>query len=507
MPNTVTLSSNLLELLRSGVYYGISIGIFFAASLFVALYLLTLLNKRQPHNFIKVLLLACLAFLFFGFFNIYSLPLHFAPIVQLLPDFFFVIGKFSAPISLALFTAMYISTVPVQTLDSFLFWQRYRPIYNGLYLLDVIATVALFFIHDYHTVLLVSLLLFIPHCLIGVFFSIFGMVSVKFNRFYGVLFTSTTALLLIYLYLLGSRQHHLLPGLFFVITHLLLAIMVLSFSVITIGLHQAEINRFQDYSLVKINDFFRLIFNALTKDEFYLLYQPKINIHNNEVCGIEALIRWQHPSRGEMPPADFIPAAEQNETIGYICMWVIHNALKDLSKLISKDIHVPMSINFSVKNLNLQTVQYLLDKMHQYRIPNYLVVIEITETLLLHLNEEVEKALHLLHKNNIYLSLDDFGSGFASLNLIERLGIQEIKIDKEFILNIEHNKKNFVIVSSTLDMGFALGINVLAEGVENQNIKAILKDMNCKYAQGFGLAQPMHLREFIHWYQTQGGKI
>lgn len=488
--------------------YGASIALFFAAFFYMLLFAASLvtrsvLSQQGVHNhIIFVFVLAGMSYAFFGLFSIYALQLHFPYINTLLPSWVFEVAKYAAVISLVCFTVMFARATPIKSLQAFSFWQRMHKYYNILYVVDalVILAIALLVPNTHHVVSL-SLLLFVPHCLAGVVFSLKGLPSIGLSKFYALLFFITAATMLSLALIVGCIDYSQFPLAAFLLVHLGLGVITLMLSFVVARFNQEEVRRFIDSSKVNMSDFFLNIYKALKNEEFYLVYQPKVDLKAGKPCGMEALIRWQHPQRGNIPPAEFIPAAEQTDIIDNICQWVIVQTVTDAKTLLAQGIALPISINFSVKNLYPKMIDFLQNTLRKHSVPPSMVVIEITESLFLHKSKAQIQALKMIDDIGIGLSLDDFGAGFSSLSHLDELGIDEIKIDKFFIIHIEKSEKNRVIVDTTIQLARALNMRVVAEGVEDEKTCLLLASIHCDCVQGFGIAKPMPLPELLAWLQ------
>lgn len=242
---------------------------------------------------------------------------------------------------------------------------------------------------------------------------------------------------------------------------------------------------------------------AVERDDFYMVYQPQLDLKKNQVCGLEALIRWKHPQRGLVPPNLFIPIAEKTGLINKISFWVIKTVIKQCKEFQSRGFDFRVSINLSAKNLNPNIVKYLVNQLRVHGVPPETLVIEITETSLMLNTAEVKYSLDLLTKTGCYISLDDYGTGFSSLSYLHNLDLEELKIDQSFIKDIDKNINSRIIVDSTLQMGKSLKLRVVAEGVETEEVIASLVDMDCDVIQGYVIARPMQVPNLYLWLEEQ----
>ena len=245
--------------------------------------------------------------------------------------------------------------------------------------------------------------------------------------------------------------------------------------------------------------------HAVERNEFELAYQPQIDALTNKVVGIECLIRW-HPS-GEVDqasamPAVFIALAEKRGLINGITQWTIQELLASARKL--KGIYSGrMSLNMSAELLNeLKTIDTLMQPLISHSIEEVQFDIEITETAFVNLSLEVVEYLNRLSDYGISLSIDDFGTGYSSLSMLRNLSSSYVKIDKEFIDEVDANDDDYAIVAATISMAHNLGKKVIAEGVETETQLACLKGLDCDVIQGYYYAKPMFMEELIQFLET-----
>jgi len=225
---------------------------------------------------------------------------------------------------------------------------------------------------------------------------------------------------------------------------------------------------------------------ALERDELVLYYQPKVELETGRVSCVEALVRWQHPERGLMPPSDFLPVAERSELIEPLTSWVLRRALADHAAWTAAGHDWTVAVNVSSRNLGsltfADTVQAILreagatpDRLH----------LEVTETALAFDTGMAEQVVGALAALGIAMSIDDFGIGYTSLSQMRTLNVSEVKIDRTFVSGIPGNEQDRVIVRSVIDLGHSLGCLVTAEGVESQDVADALADAGCDHAQGY----------------------
>lgn len=243
---------------------------------------------------------------------------------------------------------------------------------------------------------------------------------------------------------------------------------------------------------------------ALEDDQFVLHYQPKVDMRTGEVESVEALVRWQHPVRGLVPPGDFVPAAEQSGTIRLLSSWVLGKALRDQRYLLDLGLNVPVAVNLSVYNLLdeglPESISALLEAMN---VSADSLQIEVTESAIMSDPALIGRTLWNLRDRGIYVSIDDFGTGYSSLTHLKRLPADAIKIDKSFVVEMRSNEEDAFIARSVIDLGHNLKTKVVAEGVETAETWAALEEMGCDVAQGYYISRPLPLPSLLTWLETR----
>jgi EAL domain-containing protein (putative c-di-GMP-specific phosphodiesterase class I) len=240
--------------------------------------------------------------------------------------------------------------------------------------------------------------------------------------------------------------------------------------------------------------------SALEDNLLELYYQPQIDVKAKEVSGAEALLRWKHPLHGFVRPDKIIDLAEQSGFINELTFWVIDNAFQNCKKWHDKGYELNVSINLAVQNLNYpnlaKKIQSYLNK-HDLNPSN--VLFEITENGMMTNPGRSIEILNQLHEIGLKLSIDDFGTGFSSLSYLQKLPVDEVKIDKSFVMNMDKNKGNRAIVESVIDLGHNLGLRVVAEGIETNKVLFSLSKLYCDIAQGYLLSKPLPSKDFEKW--------
>jgi diguanylate cyclase (GGDEF)-like protein len=270
-------------------------------------------------------------------------------------------------------------------------------------------------------------------------------------------------------------------------------------------------NRFQFFTeSIQVTSLTRLSITtdmrqALIEQQFVLYYQPIIGLENSKILKAEALIRWIHPIKGMINPLDFIAIAEESGLINELGDWVFNQALNDL-QIIRQTLgsEFQLSINVSPNQFN-QPEQLLkwVETMKELDIPGRCISLEITEGILLDPTNEVINVISALKKTGVQFSIDDFGTGYSALAYLRKFDIDYVKIDKSFIQNLETNNYDAVLCESIINMANRLGMKVIAEGIETEDQKRLLKDFSCDYGQGYLFARPQPLETFLNYTIAQ----
>lgn len=240
--------------------------------------------------------------------------------------------------------------------------------------------------------------------------------------------------------------------------------------------------------------------HAVEHGELRLFLQPKLGLDSATVVGAEALVRWQHPERGMVPPMQFIPFAEQTGFIRTLTMWVFEEAARLWLELHAHGMALTLSVNLSARDLLDQDLPQKFEALLvKHQVPAEALCLEITESAIMDDPQRALATLNRLSALGFKLSLDDFGTGYSSLAYLKRLPVDELKIDKSFVMSMETDLDDAKIVRSTIDLAHNLGLTVVAEGVENAKVWDLLRELNCDQAQGYHMGKPMPSDEFRKW--------
>jgi diguanylate cyclase len=247
-------------------------------------------------------------------------------------------------------------------------------------------------------------------------------------------------------------------------------------------------------------DLLRDLRKALQNNEMELHYQPKIDVKSGKVTATEALLRWKHPTRGIILPSVFIPIAERFGLIVAIGNWVIEDACRQSRVWREKGLRMRVAINLSANQMRQDDiVERISDALNRHKIHPSLLTCEITETAAMEDTKATQETFRRLGELGAHLSIDDFGTGYSSLAYLRRLPAEELKIDRSFIMDIEHSADARAVVDAVIKLAHALGLKVVAEGVENPRQQQILIEMQCDELQGYLFAKPMSARAIQLW--------
>jgi len=231
---------------------------------------------------------------------------------------------------------------------------------------------------------------------------------------------------------------------------------------------------------------------AIVDNQLFLLYQPKIDLQTGQIAGVEALARWRHPRLGVLLPDQFIPLAERTGLIMPLTLWVLHEALRQCHKWHQAGLKLNVAANISMLNLQSRALpDQVAGLLRAWEVPPSSFGLEITESMIMADPARTMEILKRMSEMGLQFSIDDFGTGYSSLAYLKKLPVDEIKIDKSFVINMATQEDDIVIVRSTIDLGHNLGLKVVAEGVENQATKEKLALLGCDAAQGFHLSYPL----------------
>jgi diguanylate cyclase (GGDEF)-like protein len=247
---------------------------------------------------------------------------------------------------------------------------------------------------------------------------------------------------------------------------------------------------------------------AIADDQLLLQYQPKLHLASGHVSCVEALVRWQHPGRGLLPPLDFLPVAERSELIEPLTRWVLRQALTDCARWADAGRPWSVAVNVSARNLaTLEFVDVVRETLAATAVPPERLYLEITETAVAFDAVQVREVVERLAGLGVSVSVDDFGVGYTGLSQLRAMSIREIKIDRAFIANLEHSQQDRAIVASVIDLAHGLGCTVTAEGVETQGVADWLADAGCDHGQGYLWLRPSRWQEIVPASEASGTAV
>jgi len=239
---------------------------------------------------------------------------------------------------------------------------------------------------------------------------------------------------------------------------------------------------------------------AIEKDELVLHYHPKIDLHSEKLLGVEALVRWDHPREGMIPPDHFISLAEETGLIKPLTDWVLRSAMCQSTRWRRNNLRLPVSVNLSARNLyDRHLVEKIEHMLYVCDTDVSLINLELTESALMTNPDKSLETLRKLHKRGFSLFIDDFGTGYSSLSYLQKMAVSVLKIDKSFVQAMLSTPESLTIVSSTITMAHDLGLKVIAEGVETQAEWIRLQELGCDAAQGYYITRPLPVDEFEAW--------
>lgn len=243
---------------------------------------------------------------------------------------------------------------------------------------------------------------------------------------------------------------------------------------------------------------------AIEDDQLELYYQPQLDLRNGIITGVEALARWTHPKYGFVPPDKFIDIAERTGLIKQLTEWVLKTAIKHCADWhrTGREIHV--SINLSARNLHDESlVQQVASLLDYWNVPPQHVALEITETAMMTDPNHARTLLRRLDALGVRISIDDFGTGYSSLGYLKQLPVDEIKIDRSFVLNMTSDENDASIVRATIGLAHDLGLEVVAEGIEDETTQNRLRAWGCDVAQGYHIGRPMPQADLVQLLRAQ----
>ena len=248
--------------------------------------------------------------------------------------------------------------------------------------------------------------------------------------------------------------------------------------------------------------------HAIARDELHLRFQPKLDVATSQVVQVEALLRWQHGSLGMIGPDEFIPLAEHSGFIHELTRYVLDQALETNAAWRRQGLDLGLAINLSAMDLmDADLPDYVQQRLAAHGVPAGKVVLEVTESAVMRDVDYAVRMLQRLRDGGVRLAIDDFGTGYSSLAQLKRMPVDELKIDKSFVMQLVAGSDDAVIVRSTIDLAHNMGLSVVAEGVEGDVALALLRGYRCDMAQGYLFSPPLRDRELVQWCEAWAQKV
>lgn len=268
--------------------------------------------------------------------------------------------------------------------------------------------------------------------------------------------------------------------------------------------YSAEMEREANFRLTLLSD----LHYGLDNGQVWVSYQPKLNLHTGELYCAEALIRWNHPTLGPIGPDKFIPIAEETGFIDPLTKWIVERVVADHLSLLKLGLPANIAINISAHSIwDIEFAKEILAIVTGAGANPRYFTLEITETGIMKRSGDSFRTLAMLKSMGFNISIDDYGSGQSSLRYLKSLPATELKIDYAFVTNLATDPKDALLVRSTIELAHGLGLNVVAEGVEDEAALAKLRIFGCDVAQGYHIARPMSLDKLIHHYRINARQM
>jgi diguanylate cyclase (GGDEF)-like protein len=266
-----------------------------------------------------------------------------------------------------------------------------------------------------------------------------------------------------------------------------------------VALFDPQYDKHQQQHLSMLGELRRAVENG----ELRVFYQPKVTLAISGTRSAEALLRWEHPKRGFIPPTEFIPFAEQTGYIKVLTRWVLEEAIRQCGRWRANGLTMRISVNISARDLsNRDLPEVIAQLLLQHGAPAEQLCLEITESGFMEDPAHARAVMQRLHELGVKLSIDDYGTGYSSLAYIAQLPVDELKIDRSFVSRMTEDAMTTTIVRSTIELGHSLGLNVVAEGVEDESGMKVLKQYGCDHIQGYFFSRPLPPAKLEEWLRT-----
>ncbi|MGB5485247.1 putative bifunctional diguanylate cyclase/phosphodiesterase [Parasphingorhabdus sp.] len=235
---------------------------------------------------------------------------------------------------------------------------------------------------------------------------------------------------------------------------------------------------------------------GMVRGDLNLVYQPKLDLRDGRIADAEALLRWHHPVDGMIPPDMFIPLAESTGVVRELTEFVLHRAVSDCARLKAKGIEMRVAVNLSARDIvNPYFVKLVLQLLEKHDLEPSRLTLEITEGAIIRSPEAAIETLTQLRAAGLHLSIDDYGTGQSTLSYLKQLPVHELKIDKSFVTSLCHSRNDLIMVRSTIELAHELGLEVVAEGIEDAPTMQLLAELGCDYLQGYLIGKPMPISD------------
>jgi EAL domain-containing protein (putative c-di-GMP-specific phosphodiesterase class I) len=247
---------------------------------------------------------------------------------------------------------------------------------------------------------------------------------------------------------------------------------------------------------------------AIDAGGLVLHHQPKASLRTGALVGSEALVRWEHPQRGLVPPDEFVPLAEHTGLIRPLSRWVLDAGLRQCRAWRDQGLQIPVSINLSARDLHdPQLPELVASLLERWDVVPNMLKLEITESAVMADAERAIDVLGRLRSMGVRISIDDFGTGYSSLSYLKRLPVDELKIDRSFVSHLATDDHDLAIVRSTIGLAHDLGLTVVAEGVEDLATWNVLASLGCDVVQGYFLSRPLPADELVRWLRADEDRL
>lgn len=250
------------------------------------------------------------------------------------------------------------------------------------------------------------------------------------------------------------------------------------------------------------------LMKALEQQQLTMHYQPTLDLHSGQVLSVEALMRWQHPQRGPIPPGTFIPCAEQSTLINLLTRFALEEAMQTARFFQSQAMPIPVAVNISAHNLcQPDFADSIFAMLAEHGLRGECLELEVTESALVRDINHSADELQRLAAAGVTITVDDFGTGYSSLQYLHKLPISHLKLDQSFVSRLPDDQDAVHILQAAVSLAHKMKMKTIAEGVESERIMSFLKHIDCDIAQGYFISRPVEREQFIHWYQSHQGQL